>query len=359
MWVRPPWVRIPPSPQRCESLLEDAIEDGTGRTLPGSIPTAPLSLVGSKCPGFQFPQRRVRPSGGQLVSNASAGVKARGFDSSTLRNFSNPRGCSPTAEAAVSNTVQCGFESHHPYLATSSAAILHIGTRNVKARVPKMKAEKKRKAILLRKQGKSVRQITQELGVSKSSVSRWVRNVEMTPELKALLQSRNPATTGHIAGPEAIRKKHEAFRQKWRDQGRQDALRKDWIHIAGCMLYWGEGTKNRNTCAMTNSDPDMLRLFVKFLHYMGVPNSKIRLSLSVYTDILTVEECEKFWVQYLGLPVESLQKTQVNKVSKASKGKRQRKLKYGTAKIRVDSTELVQRIYGSLQEYGHMKVPAE
>jgi transposase len=43
-----------------------------------------------------------------------------------------------------------------------------------------MKALEKNKAISLRRQGHSIKDISKELGVAKSSVSLWVRNVELT-----------------------------------------------------------------------------------------------------------------------------------------------------------------------------------
>lgn len=43
------------------------------------------------------------------------------------------------------------------------------------------------------------------------------------------------------------------------------AAERDWLHVAGCMLYWGEGNKGKNDLAITNSDPDLLRLFLRFL----------------------------------------------------------------------------------------------
>jgi hypothetical protein len=34
----------------------------------------------------------------------------------------------------------------------------------------------------------------------------------------------------------------------------------DSLFIAGCMLYWAEGDKSRNSVRMANSDPEVLRL---------------------------------------------------------------------------------------------------
>ena len=47
-----------------------------------------------------------------------------------------------------------------------------------------MKVEEKNRAIGLRKQGKSMNEIVKEIGVSKASVSLWVRDVVLTKNQK-------------------------------------------------------------------------------------------------------------------------------------------------------------------------------
>jgi hypothetical protein len=47
----------------------------------------------------------------------------------------------------------------------------------------------------------------------------------------------------------------------------------------------------------------------------------------------------------------------VNVYSKHSKKKRQNKLPYGTVRLVVHSTAMVQSIYGAIQEYGGFERP--
>jgi len=63
-------------------------------------------------------------------------------------------------------------------------------------------------------------------------------------------------------------------------------------------------------------------------------------------------EIEDFWLTTLGLPRTCLRKSIVNTYSKYSQKKRKNKLPYGTCALVVHSTEIVQTIYGSIQEYG-------
>ncbi len=60
----------------------------------------------------------------------------------------------------------------------------------------------------------------------------------------------------------------EAYRDKrvaWQLEGRIRARLGEPLHQAGCLPYWAEGSKSRNTVTMANSDAYLLRLFMRFL----------------------------------------------------------------------------------------------
>ena len=69
------------------------------------------------------------------------------------------------------------------------------------------------------------------------------------------------------------------------------------------------------------------------------------------------QEIEQYWLDRLGLSASSLRKSIVNTYSKYSLKKRSNKLPYGTARLAVHSTQIVQTIYGSIQEYGGFDRP--
>jgi hypothetical protein len=111
--------------------------------------------------------------------------------------------------------------------------------------------------------------------------------------------------------------------------------------------------------ALSNSDPEVLGLFLRFLrHYFGVADKKIRLTCHLFADHLQRQhEVERFWLDRLGLPTPCLTKSFVNKYSRRSLRKRVNKLPYGTCRIVVNNTAIVQSIYGSIQEYGGFERP--
>lgn len=75
------------------------------------------------------------------------------------------------------------------------------------------------------------------------------------------------------------------------------------------------------------------------------------------TTLIGQWEIEQFWLDTLDLPRERLCKSFVNVYSKYSQKKRQNKLPYGTTRITVHSTQVVQSIFGALQEYGGFERP--
>lgn len=126
------------------------------------------------------------------------------------------------------------------------------------------------------------------------------------------------------------------------------------------MLYWGEGAKGRGSASLVNSDLHLLRVFADFLRdHFAVPNDVMRLRCSLFTDHLARQkEIERYWLDGLGLNEASLTRSRVNSYSKYSQRKRTNMLPYGTARLAVHRTQIVQTIYGSIQELGGFDRPA-
>jgi hypothetical protein len=119
------------------------------------------------------------------------------------------------------------------------------------------------------------------------------------------------------------------------------------------MLYWAEGDKGRQAVRIANSDPELLRLFVRFLRECyGAETSRLSVSCNLFADhIERQHEIEDFWLRTLGLPKSCLRRSIVNVYSKYSQKKRRNKLPYGTCKVVYSDTRTVQSIYGAIQEY--------
>ncbi len=125
------------------------------------------------------------------------------------------------------------------------------------------------------------------------------------------------------------------------------------------MLYWAEGAKRRNSVCLTNADGDLVDVFLRFLRTCyGVGDDRVTLSVNCFLgNGLTIEEIHDWWLARLALPSSCLRAPSINRPSSASKRLKGNVLPYGTARIAVHSTFIVQSIYGAIQEYAGIDRP--
>jgi transcriptional regulator with XRE-family HTH domain len=220
-----------------------------------------------------------------------------------------------------------------------------------------MKTEERFLARELRAAGWSIKEIERQLSVSRSSVSLWVRDVELGPEQQERLLAKT--RLGPLIAAERKAAAAREIRRGYQDEGRSLAPARGEIYAAGCMLYWAEGSKGRNTVKLTNSDPDLLAYFLRFLReHFSVPNRRVRIACNLFADhVERQHEIEDFWLSRLALSRESLRTSTVNTYSKYSQKKRTNQLPYGTTALIVHSTRIAQTIYGSIQELGAFERP--
>jgi transposase-like protein len=211
---------------------------------------------------------------------------------------------------------------------------------------------------LRQEDGASIKAIARALSVSPSSVSRWVADIALSDKQVAALRRSNARLDGQRAGSARSSVRARTRRVVAQIHGRLFAARGSELHQLGCMLYWAEGSKYRNRAVFTNSDPDMLRLFLRFLsECYDVTADQITLTVNVHLgNGLTLSAIEAWWLDRLGLPLSCVRQATVNNVSRASQHKR-RTLPYGTVRLAVCSTFIVQSIYGAIQAYAGVDRP--
>ncbi|MGB7340773.1 MAG: hypothetical protein WBC91_17880, partial [Phototrophicaceae bacterium] len=145
--------------------------------------------------------------------------------------------------------------------------------------------------------------------------------------------------------------KKDALKQRiaYQEAGRQRAREGSIIHLKACMLYWGEGAKGRNNLQFTNTDPHMLRLFMRFLRQeFNVSDSNIYLRIMHHTkDKQEINRIESYWLDWLNLSSDCTVKMQVKEGTKSRKTRYQN----GICAIGVSSTEIQHHIFGAIQEY--------
>lgn len=213
-----------------------------------------------------------------------------------------------------------------------------------------MKQNEKEKAIELRTCGYSLKEIASALNVAKSSVSSWVRHVHLNDAAKQRIQilQENSYRNRNVE----FYKKYMDRRKDWRNQGKQLISNRDALDVA--LLYWAEGYKknNKNMMAFTNSDPSMLLIFMqKLISGYGVNKDDIKISLNAYTDFHNEAEIIHYWTSLLDISEASVKGITLNSISRYSNQKRCGYLEWGTCRLIVHSTEILQLIYGVIDAY--------
>jgi hypothetical protein len=226
-----------------------------------------------------------------------------------------------------------------------------------------MRPVERLRAIELRQSGMSIRSISATLGCSKGSVSGWVRDVELSAAQKTALEKLNPANASYVGQSfdlSQVRRRggHQRsidaklHRQAFQAIGRHRASEAPSdLFIKGCMLYWGEGAKSRNSAKMTNSDPYLLRVFVSFLREcFGVTSDRLSVYVKYYPNNLhSIGDTEGYWLELFGLRRNCLRKTAVV----CSEPKRKGTIhEYGLCEVVIHSTDIVQQIFGAIKHFG-------
>ena len=118
-------------------------------------------------------------------------------------------------------------------------------------------------------------------------------------------------------------------------------------------LYLTEGnTKNKNSIRFSNSNPALVKIFVKFLKVVcGVESDRIKMSLIIYPDV-SQKTIKEYWAKFLDLPVTQFTKTTVLKNRNGASLKKHSE--FGTITIYVHNTKLLGLIKEWAREYAHV-----
>jgi transcriptional regulator with XRE-family HTH domain len=191
----------------------------------------------------------------------------------------------------------------------------------------------------LRGEGWTLAAIAAELGVARSSVSRWVRDVPFTP---------GPRVSARQRAPNALARARAAEVEHYRRDGRTRLgdLSERELLVAGLALYAGEGAKADGLVSFANSDPDIVRLFCRWFRTFFTPiENRLRVRLYLHTDC-DLEAANNFWSALTSIPVSQFSKP-YRAASNASL--RQRRHPYGCAHVRYSCSRTHREVMGLIE----------
>jgi transcriptional regulator with XRE-family HTH domain len=169
--------------------------------------------------------------------------------------------------------------------------------------------ELKDKAISLRKNGQSIRDIEKKLGIPRSTLSGWLKDIKLSNSQKkvldkrwrdALVYARTKSVIWHNAEKSKRIKLAEKEGEKVLNRLKFDL---NEMEIALSMLYLGEGFKTGSCTAIGNSDPLILKFFIHVLEKnYSFERNKIKCELHLRAD-QNKNVIKKFWSKELCIPI--------------------------------------------------------
>ena len=149
----------------------------------------------------------------------------------------------------------------------------------------------------MRAENMTLADIAAALGVSKSSVSVWVRDVPFTPSPRRYGAQRrtHPA---HTAKLRQIAELDELGVQRIGTLGEEAFL------TAGIALYAGEGSKSDGLVSFANTDARMVAFFCAWLRrFFTIDESRLRVHVYLHQG-LDLDAAERYWSEVTGVPRE-------------------------------------------------------
>lgn len=175
--------------------------------------------------------------------------------------------------------------------------------------------EKLEQALQLRARGFTLEEIAKYVAVSKSTVSKWLKNnansAEITKQNKRRAGQENAKRLKLMS---KARTRERSLRYKEAELSAETEFKhykKNPLFIAGLMIYASLGDiTDVRVIRLTTARMVAHKTFISFgTEYLGVPKAKIKLWLMLYADH-NEEICMRKWHKVTGIPYAQFHKNQ-------------------------------------------------
>jgi hypothetical protein len=160
------------------------------------------------------------------------------------------------------------------------------------------KIEERERARTLRAESWTLLEIATELGVAKSSVSLWTRDVDFVP------RPGNRGHSSHKPHPLKVKKQRELERCRADADQLISTLSQRDLTMFCLGLYAGEGSKRDGTVSMANTNPTLIYALLYWLRtHFEIDESRLRCKIYLH-DGLDIETATEFWRDLTDIPVQ-------------------------------------------------------
>jgi Homeodomain-like domain len=175
------------------------------------------------------------------------------------------------------------------------------------------KKKERQQAIALRKEGETIPNIAKKVGVSRGSVSLWLRGISLPEKTRVVMRAR--ASRNRLLA-------HEARRQLTRNKLADAAILANTLMLKNridpetalmlcSLMYWCEGTKSKNDSefTFTNAEPLTIRGFLALLRKaLPLDESRFRIKMHLH-EYHNEHKQRAFWSNVTGIPETQFQNT--------------------------------------------------
>ncbi len=216
------------------------------------------------------------------------------------------------------------------------------------------KLELKEKALELRKKGLSYNEIHKTVPVSKDTLSRWCKNIQLTDvqKLRLIAKKEDGQKKGSIIAAQRKKQlKNEKIKNIHLNAKKElGTITKRDEFIFGIALYAGEGGKTDGKGAFTNTDPYFISFMCRWLNkYCGLQINNIKAAIWIHEE--NDEDAAKiYWSRITGIPLINFHKSYIVK-RKEKIPYRKNIHPYGVISIRFYNSDMQRKIIGWISTF--------
>jgi transposase-like protein len=175
---------------------------------------------------------------------------------------------------------------------------------------PNAKDDLREEARRLRMSGASLLDVARALGVAKSTVSSWCRDLQRQPKGDWSLRT----TEMHRGRWERRLAEREDARRAVQQEAAASVgeLTDRELLLIGAAMYLCEGSKSKpwrrsERLVFINSDRRLIEIYLRWLELLGVSEDRLRFSISIH-ETADVRAAEQYWAAVAGVDVTTFGK---------------------------------------------------
>jgi len=212
------------------------------------------------------------------------------------------------------------------------------------------KLKEKGLAIELRKKGLSYSEIRKQVDISKDSLSRWCRDIILSPtQLERLIHKKlEGSEKGRLVGSKILQNRRIKETQELLEQGKKEVgnLNKRERFLVGIALYAGEGTKTDRKVSFANSDPLLIKFMASwFREFCNIEESSFRGALWIHEN-RNENLAKEYWSEITNIPIEHFHKSYIAENKSSSRKIRKHIHKYGIFRVGFSNSKVHRKIMG-------------